>query len=119
MALTHVSFFTVIRNSCEDGEINEINNKLKPEYPVGESVPFVVQEFIKRLNLEHLETILKQNTTASATLFRILDVCSCHNLTNVIDLTYKDNIIYKALSATYFKEAHINNENVQSVHITR
>lgn len=56
---THWLVFTMIRNSCENDEIHDINDKLEQEYPVGKSVPFVFEQFIKRLNLEHLETILK------------------------------------------------------------
>lgn len=71
MVPTHWFFFTVIRNSREDDEIHDINNELEQEYPVGKSIPFVFEQFIKWLDLEHLETILKQEATASPTLFRI------------------------------------------------
>lgn len=59
VVLTHCCFFTVVRNSCEDDEIHYIDNKFEQEYPVSKSIPFVFQQFIEWLNLEHLETILK------------------------------------------------------------
>lgn len=112
MASTHSffirSFFTVIRHSCEDDEVYDINNKLEEEYPVGVSVPFVFQQFIKWLSLEHLETILKQETKALPTLFRIPG-CLYRMLLSliVIGLNIKTALFTKQLSAECIKNEYV------------
>lgn len=106
VASTHFSFSTVIRNSCEDDEIHDINNKLDQEYPVGKSVPFVFQQFIKWLNLEHLETILKQETkTSLVSPSGNLDVCTeCSFLhLTVIGLSMKTTLFTNHLSASIIR----------------